>query len=355
MEKKLFYAGQRGGVHGWGICNQNLIEELSKITSVVPLTPAHALWNSQALPGDLFTPLANQEFVPVAPARGVRNFAYTFFEFNLSQRSVENAARYEIVFAGSTWCAEQMKAKGITNGVVLVQGVDGRVFAPRPRRRTNGRFQIFSGGKLELRKGQDLVLRAFKVLHQKYPDIDLVTAWFNQWQPLMAEMAQAPGVRYEQVQGSWTEQMEHFYRINGIDPRRVITVPMAAQTHMAEVYRESDIGVFPNRCEGGTNLVLMEYMASGRPVIVSNGTGHRDVVNAANALLLNQLRPMNIVGSKQQLVASWVEPSLDEIIAHIEFAYHHRERAAALGRQAAVDMQGWTWERAARTIVVHTG
>jgi glycosyltransferase involved in cell wall biosynthesis len=98
----------------------------------------------------------------------------------------------------------------------------------------------------------------------------------------------------------------------------------------------------------------MEYMASGRPVIVANGTGHRDVVNDANALLLRQLRPLNIVGSNQELVASWVEPSLDEIIAQIEFAYHHREKAAALGQQAAADMQGWTWERAAKTILAHT-
>lgn len=351
----MYYAGQRGGVHGWGICNQNLIEALAKLTPVVPLTPAHPLWASQTLPGDLFTPLANQEFVPVAAARGARNFAYTFFEFNLSPRSVENAARYEVVFAGSTWCADQMRAKGITNGVVLVQGVDGRVFAPSARLRNDGRFRIFSGGKLELRKGQDLVVRAFRVLQQKYPDIDLVTAWFNQWPPLMAEMAQAPGVRYEQVPGSWTEQMEHFYRLNGIDPRRVITVPMASQTQMAEVYRESDVGVFPNRCEGGTNLVLMEYMAAGRPAIVSNGTGHRDVVNAANALLLQHLQPMNIVGAKQVVVASWVEPSLDEIVAQIEYAYHHREQVAALGRQAAADMQRWSWERAAKTILAHTG
>ena len=71
--------------------------------------------------------------------------------------------------------------------------------------------------------------------------------------------------------------------------------------------------------------------------------------------LMRKLRPLNIVGSNQELVASWVEPSLDEIIAQIEFAYHHREKAAALGQQAAADMQGWTWTRAAKTILAHTG
>lgn len=350
----FFYGGQPGGTHGWGVCNKYLIEELTKVTSVTPLTEAHPLWQSQTLPGDLFTPLGNHELSPVTPARGQRNFGYTFFESEPNRRSVENARRFDVLFAGSSWCVERLNAHGIRNGVVLVQGVDGRIFSPRPRTRTDGQFRIFSGGKFELRKGQDLVLRAFRVLHRKYPDMVLVTAWYNHWPQLMALMARAPEIRFELINGSWTEQMEHVYRLNDIDPARVITVPLASQEQMAEVYRESDLGVFPNRCEGGTNLVLMEYMACGRPVVVTNGTGHRDVVNQKNSLRLNRLRPLNINGAEGQVAAHWVEPTLDEIITQIEFAYLNRGAAAELGRQAGEDMKQWTWERAARTILTHT-
>jgi hypothetical protein len=36
---------------------------------------------------------------------------------------------------------------------------------------------VFSGGKLEHRKGQDLVIRAFVRFVQRHPDAVLVTAW----------------------------------------------------------------------------------------------------------------------------------------------------------------------------------
>ena len=352
--RTLFYGGQPGGTHGWGVCNRHLIQELGKLTTLTPLAEGSPLWTSTALPGNLFTPVGNHELAPVTPARGSKNLGYTFFEAEPNQRSVENAKRFDVLFAGSSLCVERMNAHGIRHSIVLVQGVDGLIFRPRAAKRADGKFRIFSGGKFELRKGQDLVLRAFRVLHQKYPDMVLVTAWYNHWPQLMALMARAPDIRFELIQGSWVEQMEHVYRINGIDPARVLTVPLASQEQMAEVYRESDIGLFPNRCEGGTNLVLMEYLACGRPAIVSHGTGHRDVVNEKNSLLLRRLQPLNIKGPNGVMAARWLEPTLDEIISQLEFAYLNRSKAEELGRQAAEDMKQWTWERAAKTILAHT-
>ena len=40
---------------------------------------------------------------------------------------------------------------------------------------------VFSGGKFELRKGQDVVIRAYRVLEDRHPDVMLVNAWFNPW------------------------------------------------------------------------------------------------------------------------------------------------------------------------------
>lgn len=353
--KTLFYGGQPGGTHGWGVCNRYLIEELSKLTALEALTETHPQWNSAALPGDLFATLGNHELQALCPARGGRNFGYTFFEAEPNQRSRENAKRYDVLFAGSTWGVERLQAQGIPRGIVLVQGVDGRVFYPQAPTRDDGKFRIFSGGKFELRKGQDLVLRAFKILQRKYPDMILVNAWFNHWPKLMGLVAKAPDMRFELIEGSWVEQMEHVYRLNGIDPTRVITLPLTPQAQMAEIYRESDVGLFPNRCEGGTNLVLMEFMACGRPVVATDGTGHRDVVTGKNSLRLQQLRELKINGPDRTVAARWVEPTVEEIVAQIEFAYHQRAAAAALGRQAAEDMKLWTWARAARTILEHTG
>jgi hypothetical protein len=43
---------------------------------------------------------------------------------------------------------------------------------------------------------------------------------------------------------------------------------------MPQILREIDVAVVPNRFEGGTNLVAMECMACGMPVILSANTGY---------------------------------------------------------------------------------
>ncbi len=52
----------------------------------------------------------------------------------------------------------------------------------RPLARTDqfeGKFWVFSGGKLDFRKGQDIVLAAFKRFAENHKDAVLVTAWQN--------------------------------------------------------------------------------------------------------------------------------------------------------------------------------
>ena len=47
---------------------------------------------------------------------------------------------------------------------------------------------------------------------------------------------------------------------------------------MASLLKQSDLAVFPNRCEGGTNLVAMEAIACGIPTVLSANSGHLDLM-----------------------------------------------------------------------------
>jgi tetratricopeptide (TPR) repeat protein/glycosyltransferase involved in cell wall biosynthesis len=350
----LYYAGQAGGGFGWGVCNRHLLVELSKLVEVRKLDGSDPMFQSTELPGNLFMPLQGSALTPCSMARGRRNLGYLFFEDELTPESVENAQQFDVIFAGSSWCLERLREKGISHAALLIQGVDTTVFHPQTVAR-DGRFVLFSGGKFELRKGQDLVLRAFAVLCKKYPDMVLLTAWHNPWPASMETMRASPHIRFELSGRSRLEQMEHIYRLNGIEPKRVSTMSSLTPEQMAHAYRQSDLGLFPNRCEGGTNLVLMEYMACGKPAIVSDATGHRDLCNARNAFLLQNLRPLTINDKRGQAVARWVEPSLDEIIASVEYAYEHRGEAQMRGAAAAGDMKQWHWKRAAETIISTIG
>lgn len=353
--KPLYFAGQAGNGFGWGVCNRYLLDELSRLHWTIPLSLRDPRFQGRKLPGDLFTPVEGYVLEPATTSRGKRNFGYAFFEHELVPESVANAAKMDLLFVGSTWCKERLEERGIRNGALLIQGVDGRIFHPAPRRPEDGRFVVFSGGKFELRKGQDLVLQAFAILSRKYPDMLLVTTWHNAWPQSMQTMAASKHIRFELSPGNWQEKMAHLCRINGIDPARVRTMDSLPSERMAEVYRSTDVGVFPNRCEGGTNLVLMEYMACGRPAIASHASGHRDVAHDGNAILLKQLRDLPITEAGGRLAARWQEASVDEIVAAVEQVYHHRDAAAHIGGAGAESMREWTWERMARTVLAATG
>ena len=80
---------------------------------------------------------------------------------------------------------------------------------------------------------------------------------------------------------------------------------------------------------------------------MSHTSGHRDVANATNALLLRDLHPMS-VAQDEEIVAVWDEPNLDEILAQLEWAYNHREALHTLGAAAGSSMERCTWQATAR-------
>ncbi len=348
------YLGLASGENfGWGVCSRYLARELARKQRVTMLNGRDGSVADGQLPGTVVHALTGVDFFPLFPqARGRRNIGYTFFENELTANSFANARKYDLVLAGSSWCRERLLEKGIANCDVLIQGIDPQVFYPAEKEKEKGYFVLFSGGKFELRKGQDLVLKAFRILQDRYPDMILVTCWYNMWPQTMHLMASSSHIQYEYRGGRWRETMNHLYELNGIDPGRVITFPLVPNERQREIYLNTDVGLFPNRCEGGTNLVMMEYMACGKTVIATNATGQADVLTPDNCLPLNEVRSFHLVDANKRLVGRWVEPSLEELVAQIEYAYHHREELRVRGRAAAATMaSSFTWEKSAAALM----
>jgi glycosyltransferase involved in cell wall biosynthesis len=97
-----------------------------------------------------------------------------------------------LIIAGSTWNERILRAHGIVATTTVLQGVDASLFHPAPRSGAiPHRFVVFSGGKLEFRKGQDLVLAAFRAFRQRHPEALLLTAWSSPW----SELTEGAGCR----------------------------------------------------------------------------------------------------------------------------------------------------------------
>ena len=58
----------------------------------------------------------------------------------------------------------------------------------------------------------------------------------------------------------------------------VVVPGLLNSAQMASLLKQADIAVFPNRCEGGTNLVAMEAIACGIPTVLSANSGHLDLM-----------------------------------------------------------------------------
>ena len=203
---RLYLGLVSGNNYGWGVCSRYLIQELSRKTNCQVLSEADGTATNKNLNGKLFQALTTGDFFAMfEDARGKENYGYTFFENELTAHSVENAKKYDLVLAGSSWCRDRMKEKGINNAGVLIQGIDPDIFYPITEDKSTDNFVIFSGGKFELRKGQDLVLQAVKILQQKYADIILVNCWYNKWPTSIKLMCYSQYIKFNYHEKSWQE------------------------------------------------------------------------------------------------------------------------------------------------------
>ena len=319
--KKLYYLGRPADGFGWGVANTNLVRELGNFFRVIVETS-----NRTNFDAPVFVPIADQSLRPVRVVQAPKRCGYCFTEWPLTDQAKDNAGQYDVIFTGSTWNTEKLKAAGIDHAVTMIQGVDFDRFRPVPPSDQN-LFVVFSGGKYELRKGQDYVLAAMKHLMRLHPDVILLAAWHNPWPKTMASMQDS-------------RLIDASKPFEGLPKDRVFQVGNIPNAETPGIYAQAHVGLFPNRCEAGTNMVMAEFMACGRAVIASDAHGHKDVLGPATLKLSN--------GSYDAL--GWFHPNLDDIIAQLEYAYSHRDDLVQRGVQCAENMKQFTWRACAEKV-----
>jgi glycosyltransferase involved in cell wall biosynthesis len=284
-------------------------------------------------------------------SEGSVNYAICVFEYDLSNEfTLENAAKFELVFGGCRWNQEVLKKHGVPNTDLFLHGVDSGLFYPR-RKKNQNRFIVFSGGKLEYRKGQDIVVAAFRQFAERHTDAVLVTVWNNPWIDSAEGIALGGHVDGEVgMDESGCLRIEDWAVQNGIPPGQVIDFGLVPNESMPEIYRQATVAVFASRCEGGTNMMAMEAMAIGVPCILSANTGHLDLLSDDNCFpLLKQGKQPEAAGlaGKQD----WGETDVDELVETLERVYLDRAEAERRGVQAAKLMQDWAWEKRTKPLI----
>lgn len=324
-----------GQAHGWGIAGKYLSNEISKLPFLDGVT-------LHAIAGTELRPMNQEQWNKI-------NIGYCFFENDIEtlHHTQRAAGEWDYIVAGSSWCEEKLKEGGVQQSATILQGIDPSNFHPLPYRPDDGRFVVFSGGKFEYRKGQDLVIAAMRVFMERHDDVFLVCSWFNAWPSLLATMAHSQYINFRYSNEDCLTILEQTLHENGIPLERSNLLPLIDNTLMHEIFQQTDIGLFPNRCEGGNNMVMCEYMACERTVIATDKTGHADVITQQNAFPLTQSRPVQFIVNGEPR-GNWDEASPEEILEKLEFAYQNRNICRQKSIVAAANVKKLTWSKAAR-------
>ena len=151
---------------------------------------------------------------------------------------------------------------------VVPLGVDRGVFGDVPAN-NDGPTRFVNYGKWEIRKGHDVLIKAFNdafepsddvELHMFSENVFLRPHQSNEWMNYYVNTKLGNKIRF----GKRVETQEQVYNI----------------------MKEMDCGVFPARAEGW-NLELLEMMSCGKEVIATNVTGHTEFCNNKNSMLID--------------------------------------------------------------------
>lgn len=261
-----------------------------------------------------------------------------FEDTSFGPEQAEDLAKYDLILAPSGWVQGILANHGVAS-TLWHQGYDASVFFPASRRRPAGPVYVFSAGKLEFRKGQDIVVEAFKRFREtpEGKDAVLVTAWQNVWPETMADIWASGYVKGVPVMRGPQLDITSWVEANGIPRNAFIDLGLASQSELAAAIRECDVGLFPNRCEGATNMALVETLACGLPVHAAGWTGQADLVFDVYPTVWDaSSAPLTLACRLYRGMDGWREAdpvSLSQTIAPL----------AAEGLSRWTDARQWSW------------
>jgi len=287
---------------------------------------------------------------------GTRNVARLVFEKTDISPYCQKLDAYDVIVCASRWNRELLRAQSAKPVELIHEGIDPVLFCPGPRMgdRFAGTFAIFSGGKIELRKGQDLVLLAFREFARRHDDAVLVTQWHSPWPEISAgfkgRLRSALG-----TDAAGALDIKKWADDNGIDADKIIDLGHVHNQLMPAILREVDCALQPSRAEGGTNFVAMEAMACGVPAILAANTGMLDIIEPDNCIALK--RQSAIPPGAGNATEGWGESDIEEIIDALERLYASTQLRRHIGTAAASFMQERSWANhaeALKTLVLST-
>lgn len=166
---------------------------------------------------------------------------------------------------------------------VVPVGVDGELFVPSSKGAVRPE-QILFVGIIRHVKGVDILLRAFRLLLERRPEVRLTIAGGGFYRSYRLESGAMRALAEELGLGE-----------------RVSFVGMKTQEEIARLMRESALLVLPSRAES-FGAVLLEAMASGTPVVATRCGGPEDIVTEGTGILVPPESSGDLAAAMEQIL-----------------------------------------------------
>jgi len=340
---------------GYGVVGAHLLREFTQLGVPVAYFPLGHVDRSIVKNDQLGAAMDRQgQFDDAAPSvrlsqqfdlalhvgRGPR-IGFPIFEldrFNASER--HHLERQDRLIVTCEWARTVLLENGIwrTPIDIVPLGVDRAVFnehvAPAAKR---GRDTVFmSVGKLEARKGQRELLRAFEAAFSPKDTVQLV---------LICHNAFVDAARLD-------DMLAPFKRSPMASRITLITKPLPHQKDLAAAMAIADCAVFPARAEGW-NLEALEMLAMGKRVIASACTAHTAFLTADNAKLVAiDALEESVPGEHYGRWAAWGAAQHEQLVQHLRDVHGERQRGELALNQAGVETsKQFSWTASARALM----
>ena len=242
------------------------------------------VWNFSVLAGALACMLNNKPFI-VSP-RGVLyrdaiNIKSKFIKLLYFNLIAKHYLKRASAIHYTTEDEKEHTFKKINNtSIVISNGIDLSYFNNLP---SKGSFKskyphlkdkkyILFLGRIHKQKGIDLLIEAFKLISNKYKDLYLI-------------IAGPDSIGYK-------KEVERFLAGNNLLNKVVFTGMLSGKDKLA-AYVDAEMFVLPSYFEN-FGMSVIEAMACGIPVIVSNRVGIYKEIEASNAGIVVDLQPENL-------------------------------------------------------------
>ncbi len=304
----------------YGLASLNIVKHLSKQRKI-SLFPIGGVQLENKGDGPLIQELVNNQDEVNPDATSLRiyhqfdlvtrighghHIGWPIFELNeFTKREVINLKSCDELIVCSKWAAEVLSESLELSSNVVPLGVDRSIFHEY-QSSWDSPYTFICVGKIEYRKGHDLLPHLFAKALPKGGDWQLRMLWGN------------PFLRSEEKH-HWESYYKSILGDNVSFSDRVAT-----QQDVANEMRAADAGISISRAEGW-DLPLLELMSCGKPVIATDYSAHAEFCSSANSLLVDitELETAND-GKWFHGQGEWAKlghDQQDQIISHINTLY----------------------------------